>query len=116
MSGQPQEHLLGFDAREMWRQITPSVSAGTVSPAPRPLADAWGYLDRQWIGSHHTFVGRRPIATGCKPAPQALAVSTSSRKCFLPASAESAGLSLSSKPASIPRRLSSAKTLPVSNR
>ena len=49
-------------------QITPSVSAGTVSPAPRPRADAWGYLDRQWIGFHHTLVGRRPIATGWKPA------------------------------------------------
>src|SRR5437899_717376 len=34
-------------------QITPSVSEGTVSPAPRPRADAWGYLDRQWIGFHH---------------------------------------------------------------
>jgi len=22
-------------------------------PAPRPHADAWGYLDRQWIGFHH---------------------------------------------------------------
>src|SRR5438876_11073448 len=43
-------------------QITPSVSEGTVSPAPRPRADAWGYLDRQRIGVHHTFVGRRPIA------------------------------------------------------
>src|SRR5437899_8827475 len=52
-------------------QITPSVSAGTVSPAPRPRADAWGYLDRQWIGFHHTLVGRTPMATGCKPAPQA---------------------------------------------
>src|SRR5947209_11654721 len=49
-------------------QITPSVSEGTVSPAPLPRADAWGYLDRQWIGFHHTFVGRRPIATGWKPA------------------------------------------------
>ena len=33
-------------------------------------SDALGYLDRQWIGFHHTLVGRRPIATGWKPAPQ----------------------------------------------
>src|SRR5438445_12529139 len=56
-----------FTARHDDVHIAPSVSAGTVSPAPRPRADAWGYLDRQWIGFHHTFVGRRPMATGCKP-------------------------------------------------
>src|SRR5437867_5342535 len=53
-----------FTARHDDVHIAPSVSAGTVSPAPRPRADAWGYLDRQWIGFHHTLVGRRPIATG----------------------------------------------------
>src|SRR5437867_11989460 len=51
-----------FTARHDDVHITPSISAGTVSPAPRPRADAWGYLDRQWIGFHHTLVGRRPIA------------------------------------------------------
>src|SRR2546426_8975210 len=48
-----------FTARHDDVHIAPSVSAGTVSPAPRPRADAWGYLDRQWIGFHHTLVGRR---------------------------------------------------------
>src|SRR5437867_7577487 len=52
-----------FSSGHLGYQITPSVSEGTVWPAPRPRADAWGYLDRQWIGFHHDSWGHRPIPT-----------------------------------------------------
>src|SRR2546426_7399080 len=37
------------------------LSEGTVSPAPRPRADTWGYPDRQWIGFHHTLWAAGPL-------------------------------------------------------
>src|SRR6266571_1858617 len=52
-------------------QITPSVSAGTGLRRNRPLADAWGYL---------AAPGDRMSNGVFDRAPQALTVSTSSRK------------------------------------